>query len=155
MGEFDSLGKNPYAYGEFFKQATGVNEDGAVFRQGINPIVWFFLATFAVNFIVIYRGLSGGIETFCKWAMPLLIVAALIVVGRVLTLPEQPIPEPWQKSVPAVLSSNEWERTRAKLVDPSVNVNQARVLVRAEFERFFQHPESILGTFLSRRRRAS
>jgi SNF family Na+-dependent transporter len=143
VGEFDSLGKNPYAYGEFFKQATGVNEDGAVFRHGINPIVWFFLATFAVNFIVIYRGLSGGIETFCKWAMPLLIVAALIVVGRVLTLPEQPIPEPWQKSVPAVLSSNEWERTRAKLVDPSVNVNQARVLVRAEFERFFQHPESI------------
>lgn len=143
VGEFDSLGKNPYAYSEFFKQTTGVNEDGAVLGQGISPIVWFFLATFAVNFIVIYRGLSGGIETFCKWAMPLLIVAALIVVGRVLTLPEQPIPEPWQKSMPVVLSSHEWERTRAKLVDPSVNVNQARGLVRSEFERFFQHPDSI------------
>jgi SNF family Na+-dependent transporter len=39
-----------------------------------------------LNFVIIYRGLSKGIELFCKWAMPALIVCALVVLVRVLTL---------------------------------------------------------------------
>jgi len=138
VGEFDSFGKNPYAYGEFFKQTTGVDANGAVFGNGVNPIVWFFLATFAINFVVVYRGLSGGIETFCKWAMPILILAALIVVGRVLTLPEQPIPGPWHKSLPSAIPSGDWEETRAKLIDPAVGITQARDIVKERFERCFR-----------------
>jgi len=44
---------------------------------------------------LIYRGLSKGIEAFCKWAMPALVVAAIIVLARVLTLgtPNPDLPE--------------------------------------------------------------
>jgi len=30
---------------------------------------------FVLNFVLIYRGLSKGIEWFCKWAMPALVVS--------------------------------------------------------------------------------
>ncbi|HEV57828.1 MAG TPA: sodium:calcium symporter [Phycisphaerales bacterium] len=46
----------------------------------------FFLATFAVNVGVIAFGLSRGIERFCKWALPLLLIMAVVLVIRVLTL---------------------------------------------------------------------
>ncbi len=46
----------------------------------------FFLVTFTVNMIVIYRGLSRGIEFLCKIAMPILVVGAIILVVRIFTL---------------------------------------------------------------------
>ena len=138
VGEFEGFGKNPFAYGEFFKSTTGVTRDGAVFAGGLHPIVWFFLATFLINFIVIYRGLSGGIETFCKWAMPVLIVAAIIVVARVLTLPEQPIPQPWQRSLSEALPLENWQALRSRLVDPVTDVKSAQGLVQQEFNTYFQ-----------------
>ncbi len=46
----------------------------------------FFLVTFACNFWVIYHGISRGIERFCKVAMPLLFLTALVLVVRVFTL---------------------------------------------------------------------
>ena len=46
----------------------------------------FFVITFFLNFLVIYKGVKGGIEKLCKIAMPLLFVAAFIIVVRVLTL---------------------------------------------------------------------
>jgi SNF family Na+-dependent transporter len=51
--------------------------------------------TFAANFYLIYRGISKGIERFCMVAMPLLIVCAVIVLIRVLTLgtPNPALPE--------------------------------------------------------------
>ena len=49
---------------------------------------------FILNFILIYRGLSKGIELFCKFAMPTLAIIAVIILIRVLTLgtpnPEMP-----------------------------------------------------------------
>jgi SNF family Na+-dependent transporter len=50
---------------------------------------------FAINFFLIYRGLSKGIEVFCTYAMPALVFAALIVLVRVLTLgtPNPALPE--------------------------------------------------------------
>ena len=44
------------------------------------------MATFSFNFFLIYRGVSKGIETFCRVAMPLMVVLAVIVLIRVLTL---------------------------------------------------------------------
>ncbi len=73
----------------FHDALTGSNADGALFAGGPAPIVWFWLAVFAINIWLVYRGLSGGIETFCKWAMPAMAVCALIVLVRVLTLPSQ------------------------------------------------------------------
>lgn len=46
----------------------------------------FFLITFAVNTWIIYRGISGGIEKLCNWAMPVLFVFGIILAVRVLTL---------------------------------------------------------------------
>ena len=47
----------------------------------------FLLITLALNFCVIYRGVSGGIEKLNLVAMPLLFVMAVVLVVRVLTLP--------------------------------------------------------------------
>jgi SNF family Na+-dependent transporter len=41
---------------------------------------------YALNFFFIYRGISRGIEMVCKFAMPALIIIALIILARVLTL---------------------------------------------------------------------
>ena len=52
---------------------TGSVADGAAFSfaQGWNSTLLVpFLLTVAVNICCVYRGLSRGIETFCKWAMP-------------------------------------------------------------------------------------
>jgi len=50
------------------------------------PAYGFFLVTFACNFWVVYRGISRGIERFCKVAMPLLFLVAFVLVIRVFTL---------------------------------------------------------------------
>lgn len=46
----------------------------------------FFLITFSVNIYILYRGIKGGIEWLCKWAMPVLLACGIIVAARVLTL---------------------------------------------------------------------
>jgi len=46
----------------------------------------FLIITFALNFWIIYRGISKGIEKLAKIAMPLLFLFAIILAIRVLTL---------------------------------------------------------------------
>ena len=46
----------------------------------------FWLIVVALNIILVYRGLSGGIEKFCQFALPAMAVLAVIVLVRVLTL---------------------------------------------------------------------
>lgn len=65
-------------------EVFGVAAHGAQFEGG--RTVWLVLICFLVNFFIIYQGVVRGIERFCKWAMPLLILCALIILGRVLTL---------------------------------------------------------------------
>ena len=61
--------------------------------QGLAPgsNVWtayvFFLITFCLNFFILYRGIKGGIEVLCKIALPTLFLFAVVIVIRVLTLP--------------------------------------------------------------------
>jgi len=50
------------------------------------PAYVFFLITFAVNIIVLKHGIKGGIEKFCKIALPTLLVFGAILAVRVLTL---------------------------------------------------------------------
>jgi len=56
------------------------------FFGSIGPAYIFFLVTFALNTLVIYYGIKGGIERLCKWAMPLLFLFGMILLLRVLTL---------------------------------------------------------------------
>ncbi len=81
-----ALNKGPdrEAYERFFGEFIGLPGDGVVLRGG--GLMWFLAATFVANFVIIYRGLSKGIEDFCKWAMPIMAVCALAVLVRVLTL---------------------------------------------------------------------
>ena len=62
--------------------------------SGLGPAYLFFIITFAINTIVIGFGITRGIERFCKWALPLLLVIAIILVVRVFMLgtpdPAQP-----------------------------------------------------------------
>ena len=46
----------------------------------------FFLITFAVNIYILYKGISGGIEWLSNWALPVLMLAGIVLAVRVLTL---------------------------------------------------------------------
>jgi SNF family Na+-dependent transporter len=89
------LGRDPARYAEFFETFVGAHEDGLLTAGGLQPAVVFLAIAFAVNFYLIYRGLSRGIEKFCTYAMPALIVIAFVVLARVLTLgtPDRAYPE--------------------------------------------------------------
>ena len=70
----------------FFGTFVGAGADGSAFGFGIKQVGWFLICVFILNFILIYRGLSRGIELFCKYAMPALMVLAVVVLIRVLTI---------------------------------------------------------------------
>ncbi len=93
-----SLGQDPDAYVQFFANFTGMAQDGAIFalQDGSPaPALVFLAICFTLNFIVIYLGLSRGIELVSKIAIPVLFVCAIGVLIRVLTLgtPDPALPE--------------------------------------------------------------
>ena len=71
---------------DFFGTFVGAGADGSAFGFGIKQVGWFLICVFILNFILIYRGLSRGIELFCKYAMPALMILAVVVLIRVLTI---------------------------------------------------------------------
>ena len=73
-------------YGEFFGNFTGANKDGAVFFSGESTLLIFFIIALMANFYLLYRGVSKGIEWFSKVSMPILLLTAIIVLVRVLTM---------------------------------------------------------------------
>ncbi len=72
------------SYANAFTSYTGGQADGSAFS---NAGLIFLAICFVLNFTLIYRGLSKGIERFCLVAMPALIVCAILILIRVLTLP--------------------------------------------------------------------
>lgn len=67
--------------------------------SSIAPAYIFFLITFTVNMVVLNYGIRGGIERFCKIAMPTLLVMGAILLVRVLTLGVPDISRPeWNVS---------------------------------------------------------
>ncbi len=89
------LGDDPQRYGAFFSSFVGDQQNGGIFTSDGAPALVFLGICFVLNFFLIYRGLQKGIEWFCKYAMPALVICALVVLGRVLTLgtPNPEIPE--------------------------------------------------------------
>jgi neurotransmitter:Na+ symporter, NSS family len=81
-----NFGGDVSAYGDFFRRFVGADADGLTLGPGQNQVVLFLLIVFAINFTIIYRGIAKGIELFCRFAMPALILLALIILARVLTL---------------------------------------------------------------------
>lgn len=82
------------AAASYFATFVGAGENGGAFRWGSDGVVVFWILSFSLNFFLIYRGVSKGIELFCKYAMPLLVLLAVIIVIRMMTLgavsPEYP-----------------------------------------------------------------
>lgn len=97
VGAFEP-GTDPAGYAgyfaNYFNDFIGAGADGALFAS-FSPALAALLFCFVANFILIYRGLQAGIEAFCRIAMPALIIAALIILVRVLTLgtPNPAVPE--------------------------------------------------------------
>lgn len=85
-GGLSNLGGDVAAYVSFWERFVGATEDGLAISPGSNGVILFLFIVFALNFVIIYRGLSRGIEAFCKWGMPALMVLALVILARVLTL---------------------------------------------------------------------
>ena len=77
--------ENSAQFTDFFVQFTGASADGAAYSGGSTLPIFFFIAV-AANLYVLYRGVTKGIEWFCKWSMPVLLGTAFIVLIRVLTL---------------------------------------------------------------------
>lgn len=92
------LGEEAQAYSDFFNNLVGISANGAIFDGGGGRVLVFLAISFGLNFILIYRGVTKGIETFCKIAMPIMVVCALCVLLRVLTL-DPPYPDKPEQSV--------------------------------------------------------
>ncbi|BET69704.1 sodium-dependent transporter [Opitutales bacterium ASA1] len=73
-------------YGAFFGAFTGAAEDGVALHFGLGDVGLFVVIVYFLNFFFIYRGITKGIETVCKFAMPALIVIAIVILVRVMTL---------------------------------------------------------------------
>lgn len=77
--------------GTYVLDFVGLNGNGSLFRNFFGSSLVHMMICFVLNFVLIYRGLSAGIEWFCKWAMPALVICAVIVLIRVMTLPANPV----------------------------------------------------------------
>ena len=61
-------------------------KETSAYFSSIWPSYIFMIVTFCLNFWIIYRGISKGIEKLAKIAMPMLFLFAIILAIRVLTL---------------------------------------------------------------------
>lgn len=79
----------------FWANFTGAGQDGSGLKLGLDKIGGFLLVAYLINFLLIYRGISRGIERYAKLAVPTLIGIAIIVLIRVMTLgtPNPALPE--------------------------------------------------------------
>ncbi len=85
VGNLSEVGKDAAQTQAHFAASVGAGANGAVFTSAGRMLVFLGIC-FVLNFVLIYRGVTRGIERFCNIAMPLLIVCAVIVLVRVLTL---------------------------------------------------------------------
>ncbi len=115
-GQLTDGKKASMAFGSFFGEFVGSGADGAILEAGTHKLPWLLVGTFAFNFILIYRGVNKGIETFCRFAMPTMVFLAIIVLIRVLTL-GTPDPANPDQSVIGGLGFM-WNPQPKKLLDP-------------------------------------
>lgn len=121
-------------FSEAFGSFVGIAGNGEAFDTGKSDFVWFLALAVLSNFWVMYRGVGRGIEWFCKWSLPVLLLTSLVILVRVLTLgtPDPAIPERnidqglgymWNPSKVVLEVKNEegqW-KTAEMLSDPEMN----------------------------------
>lgn len=84
MGKMNFAGVDEAA--SFWGEFIGIKENGQALGFGVGKVGIFLILVFILNFLLIYRGISKGIELFCRYAMPTLVLIAVIILIRVLTL---------------------------------------------------------------------
>jgi SNF family Na+-dependent transporter len=70
----------------FFANFVGLSGDGSALGIGLAKSGLYLGVCIYLNFLLLYKGISRGIEKFCLYATPALFVIALVVLARVLTL---------------------------------------------------------------------
>jgi len=88
------------------------------FFSSVGTAYLFFILTFLTNFYFIYRGVQGGIEKLSRWGMPVLVLIAIALAIRVLTL-GTPDPTRPELTVNTALGFV-WNPDFAKLTDAKV-----------------------------------
>ena len=80
---------------EFWGNFIGIGKNGSAIGFGLGQVGIYLALVFFLNFLLIYRGLSRGIELFCTYAMPTLLIIAVLILLRVLTLgtPDSNLPD--------------------------------------------------------------
>lgn len=73
-------------YEGFFNQLVGIEKDGTLFRSAGHAMIGATFVCVLANFLLVFKGVSRGIERFCKAAAPLILVCAIAVIIRVVTL---------------------------------------------------------------------
>lgn len=105
------LGSDSDKYTEFFSSFVGSGEHGSVFSGNCTLLI-FVAITFVLNFVLIFRGVAAGIESFCKFAMPVMVFCALCVLIRVMTLPRDQVLAGlgfmWNPKMSALLDPETW-----------------------------------------------
>jgi SNF family Na+-dependent transporter len=71
---------------ELFARTSGSDAHGALLAPDALAGIACWALVLALNLLLVHRGLSRGIEAFCRWALPLMALCALVVLARVLTL---------------------------------------------------------------------
>lgn len=120
---------SPADYQAYFANFVGTEADGHFFSGNTTAPIFFVLALVA-NFWLIYRGVSKGIEWFCKWSMPVLFIVAIIILVRALTMgtPDATHPE---RSVSEGLGYM-WNPDKTVLVDTATNKTIGMVPAKAD-----------------------
>jgi SNF family Na+-dependent transporter len=102
--------------GEFFNALTGERENHIFAISGWGLVI--FAVCIALNIYILSRGLARGIELVCKIGMPLLILFAIILAIRGLTL--RPGVDPEVKHSPMEGLNFVWQPKYKSLADPAV-----------------------------------
>lgn len=124
-----------------FLNFTGAGENGSVFRKDFKEVGIFLCIVCIINFWMLYRGISRGIELFCMFAMPLLFICGVLILVRVLTLGVPNVQKPenslnnglgfmWNPSK-IVLEENvngEWERREDLIGQVQIEKAELRAL---------------------------
>jgi neurotransmitter:Na+ symporter, NSS family len=108
-----------FDYAGFFNRFTGIGADGSALHLGLDAVGFWLVVVFVLNFYFIYRGVSKGIERVCTWGMPVLILIALIILARVLTLGTPDPTKPDQNIIAGLgrmWNPGDW----ARLADPQL-----------------------------------
>lgn len=113
--------------GDFWGGFIGMGGDGQAMGFGMDKVGGYLVLVFLLNFVLVYRGVAKGIEWFCKFAMPTLVVLALVILVRVLTLGAPDAAKPENNVVNGL--GFMWNPVKVLVVEQAADGTESRVEV--------------------------